>query len=69
MARRKNIQIIDKSKDESLSVDYWMHKTVEERLTALQILREQYRRAFKKGQVHRESRKRLRRFYRVAKQT
>ena len=48
-------------------IKFWNSKTFEERLSAVQILREQYISLFNKQEEYDESRKRLRRVYRIIK--
>lgn len=59
---KKNIK--DKEDD---NLTYWSGKSSEERLSAVQILREQYILLFNKQEEYNESRRRLRRFYKVVK--
>jgi hypothetical protein len=56
--------ISNANKDE---MNYWNGKSFEEKLTAVQILREQYIQLFNKQNEYDESRKRLRRVYRIIK--
>ena len=51
------------------NLKYWLTKTDEERISAVQILREQYFVFFNKQKEYDESRKRLRRVYRITEQT
>ena len=46
---------------------FWKEKSFEEKLSAVQILREQYILLFNKQREYAESRKRLRRVYRIIK--
>jgi hypothetical protein len=52
---------------EKNDINYWKAKTFEEKLTVVQILREQYIQLFNKQDEYDESRKRLRRIYRIIK--
>lgn len=65
---KKVMHIIPKQRAEKSDVIFWLRKTPEEKLSALQILREQYIRFFNKGLLYRESRKGLRRICKVVKQ-
>ncbi|HKZ47022.1 MAG TPA: hypothetical protein VJ202_06545 [Thermodesulfobacteriota bacterium] len=66
---KKVAHIIPKEQAEKADTIFWLSKTPEERLSALQILREQYIRFFNKGSLYRESRKGIRRIYKIVKQT
>jgi hypothetical protein len=55
------------SNAEKDDINYWKGKSFEEKLTAVQILREQYIQLFNKQDEYDESRKRLRRVYRIIK--
>ena len=48
---------------------FWQSKSSEERLTVLQELREQYIKLFNKQTEYNESRKRLRRVFKIIKRT
>lgn len=48
-------------------INYWKGKSFEEKLTAVQILREQYIQLFNKQDEYNESRKRLRKVCRIIK--
>ena len=50
-------------------LEYWSLRSDNEKISAVQELREQYIKLFNKEDEYDESRKRLRRFYRVVKQT
>lgn len=65
---KKLIRKIDKLLEEDENLNYWLTKTPHERLHALQVLREQYIYLFNKQELYNESRKRLRRFYKITKQ-
>jgi hypothetical protein len=51
------------------NLEFWALKSDEEKISAVQELREQYIKLYNKEKEYNESRKRLRRFYRVIKQT
>lgn len=53
---------------EDQDLEYWFNKTSEQRLDALQILREQYITLYNKHKEYDESREALRRVYRIIKQ-
>jgi len=63
------INIIERNSEIDKNILFWQSKTAEERLSAIQILREQYISLFNKQEQYDESRKRLRRICRVVKQT
>ncbi len=54
---------------EEANVLFWQSKSSEERLTVLQELREQYIKLFNKQTEYNESRKRLRRVFKIIKRT
>ena len=58
------IYTVDADKED---IQFWKSKTFEEKLAAVQILREQYISLFNKQDEYAESRKRLRRVYRIIK--
>ena len=60
----KVTSLAEAEKDE---VKFWNKKSYEEKLSIVQILREQYITLFNKEDEYAESRKRLRRVYRVIK--
>ena len=62
----KKIKLSDESKS---SLSFWNEKTGSEKLSAVQELREQYIILYHKEDQYNESRKRLRRYYKVIKQT
>ncbi|MEX0780930.1 MAG: hypothetical protein WD491_12010 [Balneolales bacterium] len=64
----KVIRTIKRSQSDDEDINFWRGKTADERLDALQVLREQYIALFNKQQEDNESRKALRRVYRVIKQ-
>lgn len=49
-------------------LEYWALRSDSEKISAVQELREQYIKLYNKEDEYNESRKRLRRFYRVIKQ-
>lgn len=58
-----------KSKQEAESnLRYWLSRSDSERISAVQELREQYFQFFNKQKEYNESRKRLRRFYKITQQ-
>ena len=63
----KEAKIIYQSEDEKLDVKFWEQVSPEEKLSTVQYLREQYINLFNKQEEYDESRKRLRRFYRIIK--
>ncbi len=65
---RSVVRIIKKNEEEKYNLEYWLTRTPEERLEAVQLLREQYIRYFNKQDIYRESRKGLRRIYKVTQQ-
>lgn len=65
---RSNVRIIKKDEEEMFNLEYWLRRTPEERLEAVQLLREQYIRCFNKQALYRESRKRLRRVFKITQQ-
>ncbi|MCH7724641.1 MAG: hypothetical protein IIC76_15090 [Bacteroidetes bacterium] len=64
----KTIKIIDRKDEEILDINFWRSKTAEEKLSAIQFLREQFIQVMNKEKEYNESRKRLRRVYRVIEQ-
>ena len=65
----KKIKIINREDEETLDISFWQSKSSEERLTVLQELREQYIKFFNKQTEYNESRKRLRRVFKIIKRT
>jgi len=63
----KTIKIIDRKDEETLDISFWRLKSAEEKLSAIQFLREQYIQLMNKEKEYNESRKRLRRVYRIIK--
>jgi hypothetical protein len=64
---RKVLSIATRANEEEETARYWGQKSGIERLDALQRLREQYIKLFKKEELYRESRKGLRRIYRITR--
>jgi hypothetical protein len=58
---QKTIRKIKQSDEAAVNAEFWRIKTPEERIGAVQILREQYITLFHKEREYRESRKGLRR--------
>jgi len=65
----KKIKIINREDEETLDISFWQSKSSEERLTVLQELREKYIKFFNKQTEYNESRKRLRRVFKIIKHT
>lgn len=65
----KIIKKIKKEEELQNNIKFWLDQSDEDRLSAVQILREQYISYFNKEIEYNESRKRLRRFYKIIKQT
>ncbi len=63
----KEVRIIYKRDSEIEEIRFWSKKSFEEKLSVVQILREQYINLFNKQDEYAESRKRLRRVYRIIK--
>ena len=63
----KEARIIYKADSDQSEIRFWNTKTFEERLSAVQILREQYIFLFNKQNEYVESRRRLRRVFKVIK--
>ena len=61
----KEAKAIYKSDAELEEINFWKSKSPQEKLSAVQILREQYINLFNKQEEYFESRKRLRRVYRI----
>ncbi len=55
----KTVNIIEKNSESDKNILFWQSKTAEERLSAVQVLREQYIALFNKQEQYDESRKRL----------
>jgi hypothetical protein len=68
MAVKRNAQVVRKDEADELDKVTWLTKTPEEKLSTLQLLREQYIRFLNKQSLYRASRKGLRRVCRVIKQ-
>jgi hypothetical protein len=65
---KKIAQVVRKDEADELDAVRWLGKSPEEKLSTLQLLREQYIRFLNKQSLYRASRKGLRRVYRVIKQ-
>jgi len=63
----KEARVIYKSEANTEELSFWRTKSFEEKISVVQILREQYIELFNKRDEYAESRKRLRRVYRVIK--
>jgi hypothetical protein len=63
----KVINIIKKSEADEADLNFWKSKTGEERLDAVQYLREQWIEKFHNQSLYNESRKGLRRVYKFIK--
>jgi hypothetical protein len=63
----KELRVTYKANTEADDLLFWKSKSYEEKLSAVQILREQYIALFNKQDEYAESRKRLRRVYRIIK--
>lgn len=63
----KEAKIIYTAEAEMEEVKFWNKKSCEEKLSIVQILREQYIALFNKEEDYAESRKSLRRVYRIIK--
>jgi ribonuclease D len=66
---QKTIRKIKQSDEAVADAEFWRTKTPEERISAVQILREQYISLFHKEREYRESRKGLRRICSVVKRS
>ncbi|GIK22989.1 MAG: hypothetical protein WA440_12450 [Ignavibacteriaceae bacterium] len=64
----KEAKIIYRSEAETEEIKFWNNKSYAEKLSIIQILREQYITLYNKEEEYAESRKRLRRVYRIIKQ-
>ena len=64
----KEAKVIYNSNAEIEETNFWKSKSYEEKISIVQILREQYIVLFNKSDEYIESRKRLRRVYRIIKQ-
>lgn len=64
---RQELKISTKRNSEKEDLDYWFDKSPEEKLDALQELREQYIYLYNKQKLYNESRKALRRVYKIIK--
>ncbi len=61
----REAKIIYKSESDSEDIKFWNAKSFEEKLSTVQTLREQYITLFNKQDDYAQSRKRLRRVYRI----
>ena len=66
---KKIITKINAGEEVANNLKYWLTKTDDEKISAVQVLREQYFLFYNKQKEYDESRKRLRRVYRVTEQT
>ena len=66
---QKVVRKIGLKEESNESLEFWQSKSDSERISAIQELREQFIVLYNKEDEYNESRKRLRRFYRVVKQT
>ena len=64
----KEAKVIYNSNAEIEEINFWKSKSYEEKISIVQTLREQYIALFNKSDEYAESRKRLRRFYKIIKQ-
>jgi len=64
----KEARVVYNSAAETEETNFWKSKSYEEKISIVQILREQYITLFNKSDEYIESRKRLRRVYRIIKQ-
>ena len=64
----KVITRIESNKESGSNLNYWLSRSTAERISAVQVLREQYFQFFNKQNEYDESRKRLRRFYKITQQ-
>jgi tRNA uridine 5-carbamoylmethylation protein Kti12 len=64
---KQKIKIVSKQDIEKGDLDYWLDKSSEAKLNTLQELREQYINLFNKKKLYNESRKALRRVYKITK--
>jgi len=65
----KVVNIININDEADKNIQFWQDRTSDERLSAVQTLREQYITLFNKQDEYNESRDGLRRFYRIVKRT
>ena len=63
----KEARIVYQADAEKQDINFWKKLSAEEKLSTVQYLREQYINLFNKQDEYAESRKRLRRFYRIIK--
>ncbi len=64
----KEAKVIYSSTAEIEEINFWKSKSYEEKISIVQILREQYIALFNKTDEYAESRKRLRNVYKIIKQ-
>ncbi len=65
----KVVSIIKLADEAEKNNQYWRGTTIDERLSTIQVLREQYITLFNKQDLYNESRKRLRRVCKITKRT
>ena len=65
----KVVSKVSIKKESERNLEYWISKSDSEKISAIQELREQYIKFYNKESEYNESRKRLRRVYKVIKQT
>ena len=65
----KVVRKVNVNEEADSNLEYWVSKSDSEKISAIQELREQYIKFYNKENEYNESRKRLRRFYKVIKQT
>ncbi|HEY4755158.1 MAG TPA: hypothetical protein VIH28_03785 [Ignavibacteriaceae bacterium] len=63
----KESRVTYKSEAEIEEINFWKSKSFEEKISIVQVLREQYIVFFNKRDKYAESRKRLRRVYKIIK--
>lgn len=64
----KVVSKVSINEESDRNLEYWMSKTDSEKISAIQELREQYITLYNKENEYNESRKRLRRFYKIIEQ-
>ena len=65
----KVVNKVNVNEEADSNLEYWVSKSDSEKISAIQELREQYIKFYNKENEYNESRKRLRRFYKVVKQS
>ncbi len=65
---KKAVRVVRKDEGDELDTLFWLERSPEEKLSAVQLFREQYIYFLNKLSLYRASRKGLRRVYRVIKQ-